>query len=117
MSRIHFTAGVITALAALSWARQALAVGADEWRLSVQGGAANVRADRRRVFGGLAGIELSLGLSDSWAARGSVGSSWHPVASDMGTPVRPEGVVRATTVGAGLVYSLDVLRIVPFADA
>lgn len=58
--------------------------------------------------GGLLGLEAQRGLSDSWALRAGAGFSLHP-ASDAGT-------ARAVGGSAGVTYSVDVLRVVPFGE-
>jgi hypothetical protein len=56
-----------------------------------------------------ASVEAALGFTDAWAGRVTVSSSWQPEAGSRG----PHHV---TALSLGTVYSLDVVRWVPFLD-
>jgi hypothetical protein len=54
--------------------------------------------------GGLVGVEASIGLDDIWSVRGALTYSLHPGSSTLSV----------LTVGAELLYLIDVLEIVPY---
>jgi hypothetical protein len=96
----------------------ARAAGEAEWQLSMRLGAANVSLgsiDPRAPWGMGGALDLEYGISDAWAARVSIGGSLHPVTPDMKTGL-PAGEVTATTALAGVTYTFDVLRLVPYAE-
>jgi hypothetical protein len=71
--------------------------------------------DPRAPWGlGLA-LDLEYGVTDAWAARLSIGTSLYPVDADMQARL-PEGRVSSSTALAGVTYTLDVLRLVPYVD-
>lgn len=98
----------------LGLARPAAAVGLEEWELAVDARGAWVQADDRRPVGPGLGLQLQYGLTDAWALRGAVGLSGHPVG---GNADRGGGTVTATSAIAGVTYTVDVLRLVPFVEA
>jgi hypothetical protein len=100
-------ASLAASLLALGAARTAHAVGEDEKELAAMVGAARL-AGAGVADGVLARLEGQFGLSDVLALHGAVGSSWHRLAGQ---------AVRATSVTAGGTYAVDVLRVVPFAEA
>jgi hypothetical protein len=56
-----------------------------------------------------ASIDAAIGFTDTWAGRGAVSSSWQPQAGS-------DGPHYVTAISLGAVYSLDVVRWVPFLD-
>lgn len=98
---------------ALLGASPARAAGEDEWQVSLRAGAAVARADGRHPAGGAVGAEVERGLDDAWALRAGVLSSFHPVSEKAGTGL-PGGTLVNLSGSAGLTYSLDVLRLVPW---
>jgi len=56
-----------------------------------------------------AGVEAMMGFSDAWAGRAAVSGSWQPDSA--------KGTLRhVTAVSLGAIYSLDIVRWVPFVD-
>lgn len=98
--------------------RSACATGEAEWQLSARLGAANVQLgsiDPRAPWGFGMALDLEYGITDAWAARVSTGTSIHPVDADMRFGLQA-GEVTATTALAGVTYTFDVLRLVPYGE-
>ncbi len=91
----------------------AAAAGAEEWQVSTNVAYASVRTGDSRPSGALIGIDVQYGLGDTWAARLSVSSSWHPVSAG---GEGPAGIVRATAVTTGLTYAVDTLQVIPVLE-
>jgi len=89
------------------------AAGANEWQLSLRAGigVVNVGSDPWGVAGGL---DVEYGLSDAWALRASVEGSTGSVDANKqaGTAAGSEHMEAAL---AGVTYTIDVLRLVPYA--
>jgi len=64
--------------------------------------------DRARP-GMQAGIEAAIGVTDAWAGRAGVSSSWQP------SPA-PGGPRHVSALSLGMTYAIDVVRWVPFLD-
>jgi len=90
----------------------ARAAGEDEWQLSVRAGAANATGDPLSSWGLAGAVDLEYGVDDAWAARVSVATLEHPVPAVKN--VTPGGTLHATSAVAGLTYTFDVLRLVPY---
>jgi hypothetical protein len=75
---------------------------------------ATARADGRWVPGGGISMTGQYGLDDTWSVRAAFSASWHPVRAE---ELRPAGHIRALGFSAGVTYTLDVLRVVPFVTA
>jgi opacity protein-like surface antigen len=86
----------------------------DEWQLGGTLGADSLRADDRRIYGGIAGIDLQRGVTDAWAVRGALDLALHPVER---SGARPGGLVWAGGLSLGVTYTVDVLRVLPFVEA
>jgi hypothetical protein len=54
------------------------------------------------------------GLDEAWSLRMSLAAGWQFAAAEGS---RPGGTVRTLSGGAGVVYAVDVLRVVPFVEA
>jgi hypothetical protein len=93
----------------------ARAAGEGEWQLSARLGGGTVSIDGRSPWGPEAAFDLEYGITDAWAARVSVGGSLHPVDADMKAHL-PGGNVNATTALAGVTYTFDVLRLIPYGE-
>jgi opacity protein-like surface antigen len=93
----------------------ARAAGEREWQTSLRAGAGTVNVDGRRPWGFALGLDLEFGLTDSWALRASAEYSRHGVSPENMDDMRPTGTVRATAALAGLTYTFDILRLVPYA--
>lgn len=101
-------------LAALP-AGRARAAGQDEWQVALREGLGVVHVDGRSPWGDAAALDLEYGLTDAWALRLSLEGSVHPV--DKSTkPALPGGVVSTEGALAGVCYTIDVLRWVPYAE-
>lgn len=81
--------------------------------LAIEPGYALVRASGRNVSGGGGSIDLAYGVHESLFVRATGAFSAHPVAT---SPSTPSGLIYAYHAGAGLTYTLDVLRFVPYID-
>ena len=103
---------LIVALLAPATAR---AVGEDEWQLSTRLGIGDLHIDNRSPFGPVAALELEHGMTDAWALRLMAGDSAHSVDARMADHA-PGGWARVTSLLAGLTYTFDVLRMVPYAQ-
>ena len=108
------TIGVWLALAATATGARA-AAGEDEWQLSARLGVATLDVDGRSPLGTLAGAEVEYGITDAWALRLSVGSGFHPVDAVAKTHL-PGGTARTNMALAGVTYTVDVLRLVPYLE-
>jgi hypothetical protein len=95
---------------------RARAAGEAEWQLSTRIGAGNVSLgsiDPRSPWGLSGALDLEYGFSDAWAGRVSVGGGVSPVSASMRLPA---GQVSTTTALAGVTYTFDVLRLVPYTE-
>jgi hypothetical protein len=94
---------------------RARAVGRDEWQAAARLGIGVVHVDGRSPWGEAAGLDLEYGLADAWALRLSAEGSLHGV--DKTAPAGlPGGTVATEALLAGVCYTIDVLRLVPYAD-
>lgn len=93
---------------------EARAVGEDEWQLSARLGAANATGFPTSPWGPVGALDLEYGFHEAFAARASLGVLEHPVPAVKN--VTKGGTLRATTALAGLTYTFDVLRLVPYAS-
>ncbi len=97
----------------LSWAAPVSAAGANEWQLSLRAGigVVNVGSDPWGVAGG---ADVEYGLTDAWALRGSLEGSTRSLSADKqaGTAAGSEHMEAALV---GVTYTIDVLRLVPYA--
>jgi hypothetical protein len=115
--RRHLAAAVAAAL--LGAGPTARAAGEAEWQLSARLGPAGLNTNGNGpcfpgcAWGGVGALDLEYGLNDAWALRLSLGASLHPVDArpDLGAP---GGTVNATSAMAGVTYTFDVLRLVPY---
>lgn len=114
MRRAPALAFVIPLLAMLVTPRRARAVGEDEWQLSARLGGANATGFPFSPWGPAGALDLEYGFHEAFAARASVGVLEHPVPAVKS--VRLAGTLRATTALAGLTYTFDVLRLVPYVS-
>jgi hypothetical protein len=99
-------------LTLLAWAglgQTAYGAGEKEWQVAGRTGAATVTTDGRTDWGFAAAVDVEYGLSDSWALSGSI-------SKDNANDTRPEGRIETAAALAGLTYTIDILRLVPYAD-
>jgi hypothetical protein len=70
-------------------------------------------------WGPAGGVEAEYGITDAWAIRASLEGSVHSSSGDMamGTGMgTPGGTWHSDAVLAGVTYTVDVLRLVPYAE-
>ena len=103
-------------LAAIAAGPRARAADEREWQLGVNIGAASVTADARSTWGFAAALNAEYGLTDAWALRADLGTSLHSVSSSGSSDTRPTGTLEAGTALAGVEYTIDVLRLLPYAN-
>jgi len=97
--------GLLIADVVILWVAScpAFAAGSGEKQVAASLGLALAGNDDSTRPGMQAGVEATLGLSDAWAGRLAVSSSWQPQR-------------HVTALSLGTTYSLDVVRWVPFVD-
>jgi hypothetical protein len=104
---IQLTSVMAAALLCLALPGKARA-GQEEWVFSVVPTASTIRAWSKSYYGGGAGLALEYGMTDSWTARMNADYAGHVVTS-------PElGLLSVARLGGGVVYMLDVLRVIPY---
>jgi hypothetical protein len=105
--------GFWISVALVFWAAPADAAGANEWQLSLRAGigVVNVGSDPWGLAGG---ADVEYGLTDAWALRASLEGSTSSVSANKqaGTAAGSE---RMDAALAGVTYTIDVLRLVPYA--
>ena len=102
-------------LAAAAPFSRARAVGRDEWQAAARLGIGVVHVDGRSPWGEAAALDLEYGVADAWALRLSAEGSMHSV-DKVVKPALPGGTVTTEALLAGLCYTIDVLRLVPYVD-
>jgi hypothetical protein len=119
---LYSPAGVRTATVVLAFAvsmslgRAAAAAGEHEWQVGLRAGAGTVNIDNRKPWGYAGGLDVDYGLTDAWGLRATLQASAHSVSKEGDMDMRPEGTVRTNAALVGVVYTFDVLRLVPYAD-
>jgi hypothetical protein len=90
------------------------AAGADEWQLSLRAGIGVVN-EGDDPWGVAGGVDVEYGLTDAWALRGSLEGSTKSLSANKqaGTAAGSE---RTDAALVGITYTIDVLRLVPYAD-
>jgi hypothetical protein len=94
----------------------ARAAGENEWELAGRLGAQTINVDGRKPWGPTLGLDVAYGLNDAWALRASLDASSHSVSPENPQDTRPVGNVSRQAALVGLTYTIDVLRLVPYAD-
>ena len=111
------TATVLLALAAaLSLGRAAQAAGEKEWQVALRAGVGTLSVDGRKPWGLAGGLDVEYGLTDAWAVRASFEGSTHDVSKENDMDLRPAGTLRTDAALIGMTYTVDVLRLVPYAN-
>jgi hypothetical protein len=108
--------GFAVLLACLALPAAARAAGEKEWQLGGRTGVGTVSVDGRTTWGFVAAIDVDYGLSDSWALRGTLASSLISVDKENDADARPVGKLVSSAALAGLTYTIDILRLVPYAN-
>jgi hypothetical protein len=91
------------------------AAGRDEWQLSLREGAGTVNVDGRTPWGNATALDLEYGFLDAWAARVSLEGSLHSVSANQQAGL-PGGTIHTGAALAGITYTVDILRLVPYFD-
>jgi hypothetical protein len=60
-------------------------------------------------------LDVEYGITDAWALRGSIEGYTHAVAPDKANAI-PAGTERLGAALVGVAYTIDILRLVPYAD-
>jgi hypothetical protein len=98
----------------LSVAATAHAAGADEWQAALRFGIGRLNLSDN-IWGPVAALDVEYGITDAWALRGSLEGFSHGVSEDKANGI-PAGSQRLGAALAGVAYTLDILRLVPYAD-
>lgn len=106
---------VLSASMATAVERPAAAADEDEWQISGRAGVSRVSADGRNPGGLRVQLDGLYGLSDAWALRVAGSASYHLLGADMMAGL-PAGAVSTYGLHAGVNYTLDVLRLLPFFE-
>lgn len=115
MRSLAAAAVLVALLAALLASATARAAGAEEWQVSARLGLGDLHIDNRSPIGFGGALELEYGLTDAWAVRLLAAESANPVDARM-MDKAPGGWARATSLLGGVTYTVDVLRMVPYAQ-
>lgn len=105
----HLGAAVAVVLALVAYAPEARA-GEEELVVAPSLGYSVIKAGDKYGHGGALYLDVDYGLTDSWALRGTGHYSPHFVPGDKG------GLLSVGGLGFGLLYTFDVLKIVPYAS-
>lgn len=84
-----------------------------EFLVAAEPSFALIHVDGRNAWGGGTGLDLEYSVTDSLAVRATGAFTAHDLPANM---TLPGGLLTAWHAGAGLTYSLDVLRLVPYFD-
>jgi hypothetical protein len=115
MREVKRAAALVAFLSATTWAWHARAVNQDEWQAALRAGVGWVSVDGRKPWGPAAALDLEYGILDAWALRLSLEGSFHSVDKQTKPPL-PGGTVETQSALAGICYTIDVLRLIPYAD-
>ena len=85
---------------------------ADDWQLSARTGIASVVVDHRDPLGERAAVDGQYGLDDAWAIRATGSLARMTVSANQQSGL-PGGTIWAYSGLVGLVYTMDVLRLLP----
>jgi hypothetical protein len=105
----------VAAAALVSAGSAAWGAGEGELQVSARLGPETVSVDQRTPWGLAGALDAEYGFSDAWAGRVSVGGGLQSVDANPGAG-QPGGTVRTTTALAGVTYTFDVLRLVPYLE-
>ncbi|HVZ89331.1 MAG TPA: hypothetical protein VHG72_20360 [Polyangia bacterium] len=92
----------------------ARAAEADELAVSARAGIGTVSADGRHPWGSAFGADAEYGIADGWAARASLEGQLVSV-SKVPQSGLPGGLLHTDAALIGVTYTIDILRIVPYA--
>lgn len=112
---LRVVVAVASPVLALATSSPAEAVGEGENQLGVELGTSWLAADGRIPWGAVVAIEGRRGLNDAWALTLRGQASRHGVDADNAAKL-PGGAVEGYGAFAGLTYTLDNLRLVPYVE-
>jgi hypothetical protein len=92
----------------------ARAAGEDEWQLALRLGGGNSNGYPIQPWGFAGALDLEYGFHEAFSARASVGMVSYPVDAVKNGP--PAGTLQARTALLGLMYTVDVLRLLPYIE-
>jgi hypothetical protein len=107
--------GSLSVVASVLAAGPAAAVGEGESQVAVELGTGWLSADGRIPWGAVVAVEGRRGLNDAWALTLRGQASRHGVDADQMAKL-PGGAVQGYGALAGLTYTLDNLRLVPYVE-
>jgi opacity protein-like surface antigen len=84
-----------------------------EWILAIEPAAALIHVGDASGWGGGGALDLSYGVTDAIAVRLTGATTGHVLSA---TKDDPGGPLVAYHVGAGLTYTIDIFRVVPYVD-
>jgi hypothetical protein len=115
MPWVRTAAALVAFLSATGWAWRARAINQDEWQVALRTGAAVVHVDGRSPWGPAGALDLAYGILDAWALRLSFEGSYYSVDKQT-KPALPAGTINVESALAGITYTVDILRLVPYGD-
>jgi hypothetical protein len=95
-------------------AAPAFAAGANELQVALRAGIGVVN-EGNRPWGPAGGLDVEYGITDAWAIRGSLEGSTHSVSADKSAGIAA-GAEHTDAALVGVTYTVDVLRLVPYAE-
>jgi hypothetical protein len=95
-------------------ATPARAAGVDELQTALRVGIGMLNVGNN-PWAPVGALDVEYGLTDAWALRGSVEGLTHSVAEDKASGI-PAGTERLGAALVGIAYTVDILRLVPYAD-
>ena len=87
----------------------------DELAVSARAGIGTVSADGRHPWGSALGLDAEYGLADGWAVRASLEGQLISVSRNAQSAL-PGGLLHTDAALVGVTYTIDVLRVVPYAN-
>jgi hypothetical protein len=94
-------------------AASAHAAGANELQVGLRAGIGVVN-EGNRPWGAAGGLDVAYGLTDAWAVSGVLEGSTHSVSADKPAGI-PAGSEHTAAALVGVTYTIDILRLVPYA--
>jgi len=97
-------------------AAPALAAGANEVEAGLRLGIGVANVGGQHPWGPAGGLEVAYGITDAWAVSGTVQGSTGSVSANKSAGIAA-GSERSAAALLGVIYTVDILRLVPFARA
>ena len=104
-------AGVVGSHCGAAWAEQR------ELQLALQPVYGVTYVDQRSPSGGGGNLQLSYGITDAVAVQLHGGLTAHPLVADPDNKMLVDGLLMTWQASAGVVYALDIVRVVPYFEA